>query len=227
MAENQVHKLKFIVFDFDGTLAELHIDFNEMKRRMAVLAREHLPVEFNSSLPPVLEWMESLAMRLDASNPRAGAEFRRKGHALIREMELEAAHRGRLFDYTRPILLDLRRRGIGVAIITRNCEQAVRIVFPDLEGYCRVFLARDHVPRVKPDPDHLFRALEKAAWEPATTLMVGDHPLDIQTGRRAGVLTAGVSSGRASREDLAGSGANWTAGNCEELMCRLLEEGWI
>lgn len=227
MTENQSRKFKFIVFDFDGTLAELHIDFGEMKRRMAVLAREHLPVVLNSSLPPVLEWMESLAAGLDASNPRAGAEFRQKGHALIREMELEAARRGRLFDYTRPILSDLRQKGIDVAIITRNCEQAVRIVFPDLDGYCRVFLARDHVPHVKPDPDHLFRALEKTAWEPAATLMVGDHPLDIQTGRRAGVLTAGVSSGRASREDLAGSGADWTAADCQELMCRLREEGWI
>lgn len=220
-------KLKSIVFDFDGTLAELHIDFNEMKRRMAVLAREHIPVELNSSLPPVLEWMESLATGLGKADPQAAAGFRQRADALIVEMEVEAARRGRLFDYTRPILSNLRLKRIHVAIITRNCEKAVRIVFPDLDGYCGVFLARDHVPRVKPDPDHLFRALEKVVWEPPTTLMVGDHPLDIQTGKRAGVLTAGVSSGRASRDDLAGSGADWTAGNCEQLMLQLEREGWV
>lgn len=227
MNDNRHRKLRSIVFDFDGTLAELHIDFGEMKRRMAVLAREHVPVELNSSLPPVLEWLESLAAHLEGANPRAAADFRRRADALIVEMELEAARRGRLFDFTRPVLSRLRSKQIHVAIITRNCEEAVRIAFPDLDGYCGVFLARGHVPKVKPDPDHLYRALAKVAWEPHSTLMVGDHPLDIQTGKRAGVLTAGVSSGRASLDDLIRSGADWTAGNCEELMRRLEEEGWV
>lgn len=227
MNDNRHRKLRSIVFDFDGTLAELHIDFGEMKRRMAVLAREHAPVELNSSLPPVLEWLESLAAHLEATSPRSAADFRLRADALIVEMELEAARRGRLFDFTRPILSRLRSKQINVAIITRNCEEAVRIAFPDLDEYCGVFLARGHVPRVKPDPDHLYRALAKVAWEPHSTLMVGDHPLDIQTGKRAGVLTAGVSSGRASLDDLIRSGADWAAGNCEELMRRLEEEGWV
>jgi phosphoglycolate phosphatase len=57
--------------------------------------------------------------------------------------------------------------------------------------------------------------------------MVGDHPLDIQTGQRAGILTAGVWSGTATEEELARSGANLTARNCEELITALKERSLI
>ena len=49
----------------------------------------------------------------------------------------------------------LRRRGIKVGIVTRNCEEAVRRVFPDIDAFCDAFVSRDAVKRVKPHPDHL------------------------------------------------------------------------
>ncbi|MDY0039052.1 MAG: HAD-IA family hydrolase, partial [Desulforhabdus sp.] len=154
-------------------------------------------------------------------NPEACGDFQKSAHALILDMELEAARRGRLFAFSRTILEELKRAGIQTAIITRNCEQAVRIVFPDLEDHCCGFLSRDHVPQVKPDPDHLLRALRLIAVEPGSALMVGDHPIDIQTGIRAGVMTAGVCSGNASHKDLVESGAHWTARDCCQLVMEL------
>jgi len=220
-------KLKSIVFDFDGTLAELHLDFPAMKRQIRALAQEY----FDHSLPvptaPALEWLESLVSSLQASDAPAASELENRAAALIKDIELEAAYRGSLFPFTRSILQALGQEGIKIAIITRNCEEAVRIVFPDLDQYCGGFLARDHVRRVKPDPDHLLCALEKIAASPETALMVGDHPLDIQTGQRAGILTAGVWSGTATEEELARSGANLTARNCEELITALKERSLI
>ncbi len=210
------------MFDFDGTLAELHLDFGEMKQRLAMLAAEYLGGPPALPAMPALEWMEVLIESLPESARSRGGELRRKAIGLIMDMELEAARRGRLFELTRPILSELREKGLKVAIITRNCEKAVRLVFPDLDAYCPVFLARDHVPRVKPDPDHLLRALGLLEAFPASALMVGDHPLDIQTGKRAGVKTAGVWSGSATRADLIQSGADWTAPNCRELILRLV-----
>jgi phosphoglycolate phosphatase len=72
---------------------------------------------------------------------------------------------------------------------------------------------------------HLLLALERLTTPAGTALMVGDHPLDIQTGKRAGTLTAGVTSGNSSEADLSKSGADWTARNCEELVDLLTREG--
>lgn len=219
-------KFRSIVFDFDGTLAELCLDFGEMKQRLAALAQEFLESLPTASLP-VLEWLEVLMTSVRASNGPVAEEFQQRSRALILDMELEAAREGSLFPFTRPILGELRNKGIKVAIITRNCEKAVRAVFPDMDDFCSGFLARDHVPRVKPDPDHLFRALSKAGATLEAALMVGDHPLDIQTGKRAGILTAGVYSGNASRAELIETGAHWTARNCEELFELLSIQGLI
>lgn len=226
MNSNLPTRFHTVVFDFDGTLAELRLDFSEMKRRLASLALEFLPSPPPAALP-VLEWLEILVGAVRACNEASAVEFHLRSHALILEMELEAAQGGSLFSFTKPILTELRSKGVQIAVITRNCEKAVRTVFPDIDDYCSGFLARDHVPRVKPDPDHLLRALRKLGADRQTSLMVGDHPLDIETGKRAGVSTAGVCSGNVSRADLSKTGAQWTAGNCEELFQLLSDQGLI
>lgn len=219
-------KIRAVVFDFDGTLAELRLDFGVMKEEVRLLAAEFLA---RVEAPPlrVLEWLEVLREEVGRRDPAQLADFVDRAEALLRDMEIEAARQGALFPFTRPMLEDLRRQGIEAAVITRNCDAAVRIVFPDVDAYCGVLLARDHVPRVKPDPDHLLRALERLACGAERALMVGDHPLDVETGKRAGVLTAGVSSGRMTLEDLSRAGADWVAPDCRGLMDQLGRCGFL
>lgn len=215
------HKITGVVFDFDGTLAELHLDFVEMKRRIGRLYADICNGAADAPSQPALEWIDSLTADLATRERSKALAFHRMAHELIVDMEIEAAYRGRLFDFTRPILEQLRAAGVRTAIITRNCETAVRIVFPDLDEYCDGFLSRDHVAHVKPDPAHLLQALQHICVAPGAALMVGDHPIDMRTGLLAGVLTAGVFSGNASRADLEQSGAEWVAHSCLELMRQL------
>jgi phosphoglycolate phosphatase len=49
-----------------------------------------------------------------------------------------------------------------------------------------LLLTRDDVRWVKPDPRHLSQALRRLARSPEHALLVGDHWMDIQAGRRAG-----------------------------------------
>jgi len=219
-------KIQAMVFDFDGTLAELLIDFEAMKRDVAALARE-LRLPCPPLEAPVLEWIACVEGLAVCENPVGAPHFSRRARTLVMEMELEAAGRATLFPFTREVLIELGRRSVKTAVITRNCREAVQRVFPDLEAYCGCLLARDDVERVKPHPDHLTKAMEALSAHPDSTLMVGDHPLDMETGKRAGVLTAGVWSGRASREGLMTSGARWTAPHCGDLVALLAEQGLI
>jgi phosphoglycolate phosphatase len=175
----------------------------------------------------VLEWLSWLEEHLGRANGAEARSFRQQAFALICSMEIEAARCGALFAFTRPLLKDLLLKGIKTAVITRNCNDAVRLVFPEIDHYCCAFLARDHVASPKPDAAHLVGALEVIGADPGTALMVGDHPIDIQTGKAARILTAGVFSGNASREDLLGAGADWVARNCEELISILIMEGLL
>jgi phosphoglycolate phosphatase len=220
-------KIETFVFDFDGTLAELRLDFREMKRRLSALAESCFAPAPPPPLLPVLESLEWLEKSIKRSGTGNDNGFRGRAMALICEMESEAARRGSLFPFTRPLLKALMEKGLKTAIITRNCDSAVRIVFPDISDYCCAFFSRDHVLSPKPDPAHLLDALEYIGADFRTAIMIGDHPLDILTGKAAGTMTAGVCSGSGSREDLLDAGADLVADTCQGLIELLYEEGFV
>ncbi len=65
-----------------------------------------------------------------------------------------------------------------------------------------VILGGDSVSEKKPHPALLNHALERFRIRAANALMVGDGDIDIEAGRRAGVLTCGVTYGLGSAEEL-------------------------
>jgi phosphoglycolate phosphatase len=214
-------KINAVVFDFDGTLARLVIDFPEMKRRVAGVAAAWLAARPEPDGLPALEWVQVLARDIEAARPGQGPVFFAAAHAAIQAMEIEAAGRGGLFPFARKMLRDLEHWGVAAAIITRNCGRAVDAVFPDAADCCRAVLPREAVARVKPDPGHLLAALDIVGVPPEEALMVGAHPLAIETGRRAGTRTAGVATGRITQEALRAAGADWTAPDAAQLVSRL------
>ncbi len=206
-----------IIFDFDGTLAELNIDFAVLRERVHALARER---GHAGAWPEgyLLEEVEALAREL-------GAGFAAQALEIIQRAELEAARRGRLFPYTRGLLSRARGQGYGLAIISRNCGPAIRTVFPEIESECQAFLPREAVARPKPHPDHLLAACQALAVEPARAVVVGDHPLDVSAALAAGCRAVGVASGRMSAQDLRRAGAALVLPDASGLLEELAAAG--
>jgi phosphoglycolate phosphatase len=53
-------------------------------------------------------------------------------------------------------------------------------------------------------------------------VMVGDHMIDIQAGRRVGMKTMGVLTGRTKKEEFEMAGADYVLKDASEV-CKLLE----
>ncbi len=193
-------KPKAVIFDFDGTLAELNIDFAMMAQHVEALARQ---MGYDAPWPEgyLLEAMAQVQLVL-------GNGFDQQARRIIRDIEVEAADRAELFSFTRPLLDHLGAMGIGRAVISRNCDVAIRRVFPDIDEKCEVFVPRELAPRPKPHPDHVVQALEALKVAPGDAWMVGDHPTDMQAGKAAGCGCVGVASGRTSPDDLIRAGAD-------------------
>ena len=207
-----------VIFDFDGTLAELHLDFPAMKRKLTAMGRMFLESAIEEEPGAALEWAEQLALRVERSLPEQAKEFRTRCRLLITAMELDAAAMGSLFPYSCDLLLRLRHRGIRTAVITRNCTAAVRRVFPDLERFCDAFLAREDVDRVKPDPGHALEAARRLRVRPRDCLLVGDHPIDMETARRAGMGSGAVTTGRMDEQELGKCRPDFLQRNAAELV---------
>ncbi len=87
----------------------------------------------------------------------------------------------------------------------------------------------ERLPR-KPAPDMLLHLMARHGLDPAECLMVGDRPLDTQSGRNAGILSALIDpEGRfpgapadvitASADRLLGSMTGWT----NPAICAMIE----
>lgn len=184
------------MFDFDGTLAHLTLDFNVLNTAVHEAVREIFPDALPFT-PPALEWVAACLENLGPGRDELKQRLRLRAEEALLAVEVEAARQGSLFPHTRELLQNLRANGLRGGVITRNCRPAVLTAFPDLEEFCPL-LAREDVPKTKPDPEHLLRMLDILGVTPKESLMVGDHPLDILTGKRAGTMTMGVTCGHAS-----------------------------
>lgn len=206
--------IRALLFDFDGTLAVPALDFALMRREAVAAIARHTPVPDRPDLPV----MELLAL-IGEATPAARAA-RQAALDAVREVEIAAAHSSSLFPFVRPMLARLAALRLGMAIVTRNCPEAIAVVFPDARDYGPV-LTRDDVPRVKPDPAHLAAALDRLGVLPEQALMVGDHSMDVEAGKRAGTLTAAVATGESSFAVLAATGPDFLAPDGDALMRQL------
>jgi len=218
-----LHAIKAVIFDFDGTLAVLNIDFSAMRERVFDLMRRSGIHEETIREKYLLEIIEEVYEMLWEKNPFGAERFYQESHDILHEVEMKAAGKGRLIPGAVGTLKGLREKGIKVGIITRNCEDAVRRVFPEIDGFCDIFVSRNSVKKVKPHPDHLTRVMNslKISGEEAT--MVGDHIIDIQAGKRVGMKTIGVLSGRTKKEEFEKAGADYILKDASEVY-KLMED---
>jgi len=215
--------IKAIIFDFDGTLAFLNIDFPLMRERIISLIR-HFGIEERAIRERyLLEIIDEVYPMIREKDSSGAEEFYDRAHQILHEVELKAAEEGSLIPGAGGTLRTLRLWGIKVGIVTRNCEEAVRKVFPDIDDYCDAFISRDSVDKVKPHPDHLNSMLGALKVSGEEAVMVGDHIIDIQAGKKVGMKTVGVLTGRINREEFEKAGADYILRDVSEIYPLLKE----
>ncbi len=193
-----------------------------MRERVFDLMRRHGIEGETIRQKYLLEVIDEVYQTLWGKNPFSAEAFYQESHRILHEVEMEAAAEGRLIPGTKGTLKRLRRKGIKVGIITRNCEDAVRKVFPSINDYCDVFVSRNSVKKVKPHPDHLTYVMKKLRISQGEAVMVGDHVIDVQAGRRVGMKTIGVLTGRTKKEEFEKAGADRILRDASEV-CKLLD----
>jgi phosphoglycolate phosphatase len=196
-----------VVFDFDGTLANCPYDFARMRDALYAVATRHgVPRDALAALL-LLEGIERGVELLGGATEAARA-FRRDAEETLLELEIEDAQQARLLDGSAAALSALREAGVRVAIITRNCRQVVTGVIGDAEMPYDALLTREDVAQVKPHESHLRLALDAIDTQPERALMVGDHAIDMETGRRLAMRTVGVLTGNSTEAELLRAGAD-------------------
>ena len=193
-----LQEIDTVLFDFDGTLVEIDIDFSQMRQGVYSLG-----LEYGVSAEPglyVLESLEDIFEKLLQLDENQAKDFKRRAKRLISSIEVEAAARSRTMPGAERTLRELKDRGIEIGIVTRNCRSGVMKSAELANFVYDLILTRDDVEKVKPDPQHLLDALNMLTSKPGKSIMVGDHPMDILAGKRAGMKTAAVLTSKSIKD---------------------------
>jgi phosphoglycolate phosphatase len=179
-----------VLFDLDGTLVETSIDFALMRREMLALAAAHgldpEPMALLDILAIVDHSAETLARQ---DRPDEGRNLRAEAMRILEEIELRHANATTEIPTATKLIGALREAGIGVGIVTRNCRKASDISLGMVGIRPDVIICREDTDLHKPHPEPLLQALKVLNATPERSIMIGDHLMDIQSGKAAGTAT--------------------------------------
>ncbi len=194
-------KITTALFDFDGTLVQLNLNFPEIYREVYSIVKRYgmNPTLYQDLF--LIELVERVTQELKKYDPEKAEEFNKEAEGFLRKREVVAAKEAEVVPGACQTLKRLKERGIRVGIVTRNCKEAVEIGLGKNDFVYDLLLTRDDIRPVKPEPHSLEEALKTLKSKPEETIMVGDHPIDIRVGKKVGVKTVAVLSGKKTKED--------------------------
>lgn len=163
-----------VVFDLDGTLVRLAVDWDAVAAEVAETLRER------GVTPP-----ESLWAMLETADAR--------GHREVVEEVISRHEREGARDSRRLGAADTLPDG-PVGVCSLNCEAACRIALAEHDiGGVDAVVGRDSVDAEKPHPEPLLETIARLDGDPADAIFVGDSPRDREAARRAGTDYVDVS----------------------------------
>jgi HAD superfamily hydrolase (TIGR01509 family) len=155
-----------IIFDLDGTLLDSALDFDLMRAEMGLPAGR-----------PILE---SLANVPAADLARC--------QSILHQHELAGADRATPLPGVVEFLLELDRRRLRRAVVTRNSRPITLAMLAKLPIPFDPVITREDGP-VKPDPWAIQTICQSWEVPPERVVMIGDYWFDIACGRAAGTRT--------------------------------------
>ncbi len=166
--------IKLVIFDMDETIVHNRIPFWEM--------RERIMKELDSS-----------------DNPPHLYEFlKEKGEnylELLKREEIRRAKSSYVDENLEYVINELKKLGVKIAVVTRNCREATLIALGKYAGVFDSIITREDSFPPKPAPDAILYLMSRFNASPSETLVVGDYDYDIDAGWKAGCITVRMGDG--------------------------------
>ncbi len=196
-------RIRTILFDLDGTI----LDTNELIIRSFLeslkgvvpegFGREHIIPIMGQTLTDQIKQFTGLE---DVTH--LVAAYREVNLRLHDELV-------KPFGYVNEVLEKLHSQGFQLGVVTTKMRMTtVRgLQYVGIADYMSAIVTIDDVTHPKPHPEPVAKAMELLQADPATTMMVGDSSVDMQSAFAAGAIPVGVAWSLKGAELLRASGA--------------------
>jgi len=190
-------KVELIIFDLDYTLVDssegIVYCFNQARRRAG-----EPEVEPEKIIQRIGHPIEETFLRFGSADPVGR-------RVVFRQMAAEGAmaERSFLLPGVADTIRALHGRGYRLAVASTKARvEIIRILERlGLVGYFEAFCGSDEVEKAKPAPDSLLKVLAQTKVLPEQAVYVGDHVVDIEAAKAAGVPVIALEGGPCSHEE--------------------------
>lgn len=172
-------ELQAVVYDLDGTLVRLAVDWEQARETVEEIYRENGVGVQGRGLWELL--VDAGSVGLGAQVEDAISRYEAKGA----KNSPRLAFADHLFTHELP-----------VGVCSLNCEEACSIALEQtgLRDRVDIIIGRDSVSEHKPHPLPLFTVLDALDVSPENTVFIGDSERDEETAERAGVKFSYVTT---------------------------------
>ena len=207
--------IKGVVFDFDGTLLDsMKIIFEALnealsKRNLQKISLDLLGRMAGRTLSDIIKAKmhvpEQTIEAIEKDLFKAYVNFCRTSCQLLPNVE--------------NTLKTLKSKHVKLGLLTTTPREPLKVAVRRLAigNYFDIMLAKEDA-KSKPDPDGLNQIITEFGVHRDECLYVGDSPIDILTGRAAGIRTIAVTTGLATVEQLKENAPYDIITNLEQLL---------
>ena len=165
--------IELIIFDLDGTIVRLDIDWVKLKK------------ELIQKFGPDFKY-------IDRGLEGANRKIQKEAYKIIETHELKNIVN--LIPQEKIIEIVRSLRDKRLAIFSTNMKKTVNLTLErlNLKDFFPVIIAKEDVLKHKPHPEGLLRILELTGVNKERAVYVGDLEKDFEAGRRAGIETLSI-----------------------------------
>ena len=209
--------MRLIIFDFDGTLADTRgyivATMHKAMRQLGLPLRPAEECAATIGLP-----LKGCFQQLYPGIQDAEAELYMATYRRIFDKDRDASSVD-LFPGVRETLERLKEKGYLLSIASSRTTRTMVQMLEEKElvSLFSLFIGVTEVQNAKPHPEPVLKTLETLEVPAPEALVVGDMPVDILMGSRAGARTCGVTYGNSTRSELLEAGADYIIDSFSQL----------
>ncbi len=210
-AKDVSNTLRGIVFDLDDTLVLSTVDYAKFKRlvieRIGSRGEDTSLYSPSETIVAIISRYEDRLRKSGMNNPEIMKRTAELDEIMDR-VELENVGNTHGIPGAVRLLEMLRAKGLKIGVLTRGCERYATAALEKtglLELVDEIECRSPNTP-AKPHPAAYLRLIERLGLRKEETLFVGDHPIDAQCAKNAGVPFIAVETGYVPAGDLRRAG---------------------